>query len=454
MSCEEHTRAQLLRRAAAGRGLPGIEPGMPAPAGTGLTRRSLVLSGLGLSLTLFGGRALAPEAMTEAAMAAAAPDQPVLVSVFLSGGVDTLSLLPPLADARYNRTLRPNLLVDRDSTLPLRGSTKMGWHPEAAAFKRLHDRGRMVLLPSVGYAGPNQSHFTSRHFYEVGATDPNGRTGWLGRLIDVIGDEHNPIQGLTLGRTLSPALATESKAVAAVDAPAAYDFDTPGIYGPPYKTELLRAFGELSALSSTDPVLGLVRETYRDAVDLRTALARPLPAGTVAYPDNPLGAKLRDLARLLGAGLPIRCAAIDAHADFDTHANQADVFAGQVAGVGAALEAFQADLEARSAALAGRVLTLAWSEFGRRPEENGSVGTDHGAAGLAMVLGTRVRGTAAGGGFIGAYPGLGVLDPDGNLRRTADFRGLYCSVLEQWFDQDAAQLIPGAAKLPRYAVVV
>jgi uncharacterized protein (DUF1501 family) len=452
MACDEHTRAQLLRRAAAGHGLPAVEPGMPVPAGTGMTRRRMLLGSLGLGLTVFGGRALAPAAITEAALAAP-PASPVLVSVFLSGGVDTLSLLPPLRDARYSTALRPSLRVDPATALPMKGTDVLGWHPSAAPLKSLHDRGRLVVAPAVGYTGPNQSHFTSRHFYEVGATDPNGRTGWLGRLIDLIGEDHNPVQGLTLGPTLAPVLATERKGVAAVDSPTGYDFETPGVYIGDYRAELLRGFDELNRLTSADPVLGPVRSVYRDASDLRASLQRPLSDPAVEYPAGPLGTRLRDLARLLGAGLPVRCAAIDAQLDFDTHANQGDAFGGHVDAVSRALAAFQRDLEGRPG-LAGRVLTLVWSEFGRRPEENGSAGTDHGAGGLALLMGTRVRGTAAGGGFAGEYPGLATLDRDGNLRSTADFRGLYCSLLEQWFARDAAEIIPGAAGFARHQLVV
>ncbi|UUY06361.1 DUF1501 domain-containing protein [Svornostia abyssi] len=110
------------------------------------------------------------------------------------------------------------------------------------------------------------------------------------------------------------------------------------------------------------------------------------------------------------------------------------------------LLAFQRDLEARG--LADRVLTLVWSEFGRRVEENGSMGTDHGAAGVGFIMGTR-----ASGRMIGEFPGLAKLDPAGNLRATSDFRAVYSSLLEQWLGADAAAIIPGAAKFGRPRVV-
>lgn len=448
-SCDEFTRAAQLRHATAGSGLPAIEPGMPVPAGTGMTRRSLLLGGAGLALTIFGGRALAPQAFAEGidAAAAAAPDAPVIVSVFLSGGVDSIALLAPVEDPRYTRALRPSLFVEPAATLPASGTTALRWHPSAAAFKELHDSGRLTVFPAIGYEHANGSHFTSRHFYEVGATDPDSATGWLGRYLDVVGEDHNPVQGFTVGPTLSPSLASARVAVAAAEAPQAYDFVSPGIEGGPFKDELVRGHAAIGRLTSTDPVLGPARAMHRDAADLRAALSAPLPGTSVRYPEGRLGQRLRDVVRLLAAGLPIRCATVDATADFDTHAGQRDTFAEQIAESGAALAAFQADLESRPG-LADRVLTIAWSEFGRRPEENGSAGTDHGAGGVGFLLGTRVR-----GGWVGEFPGLRQLDVEGNLLPTSDFRALYASVLEQWTGQDAAQVIPEAARFARYALL-
>jgi len=446
--CDECARASSLRAAAPGSGLPAVEPGMPTPAGTGMTRRSLLLGGAGLALTVFGGRLLAPEAFAEGVAAAAAetPQRPVVVSVFLSGGVDGIALLPPVADPRYTPSLRPSLWVDPETTLAMGGTDQLRWHPAASALKDLHDRGRLTVFPAIGYEEANGSHFTSRHYYEVGATDPDGATGWLGRWLDVVGEDHNPVQGFTVGPTLSPSLATARVAVAAAEEPEAYDFATVGIDGGPYKDELVKGFAALGRLTSEDPVLGAARAMHRDAADLRATLAAPLPSSAVAYPDNRLASRLRTGARLLGAGLPIRCLTVDAHADFDTHAGQRDLFAEQVAQAGAALAAFQADLEQRG--LADRVLTVVWSEFGRRPEENGSAGTDHGAGGVAFVMGTRVR-----GGLVGEFTGLARLDEEGNLLHSTDFRALYASVLEQWVAADAERLIPGAARLPRYALL-
>src|SRR5690606_37159727 len=120
-----------------------------------------------------------------------------------------------------------------------------------------------------------------------------------------------------------------------------------------------------------------------------------------------------------------------------THASQADDLDRNLRETCESVLAFQRDLEARG--LEDRVMVELWSEFGRRPEENGSAGTDHGAAGCAFVVGSRAQGQ-----MVGEIPGLAQLDQGSNLRATSDFRAMYCALLEQWLGHDAAPIVPGA----------
>ena len=138
-------------------------------------------------------------------------------------------------------------------------------------------------------------------------------------------------------------------------------------------------------------------------------------------------------------------AAIDAPGGYDTHDDQAEDFSRYIKETCDGLLAFQRDLETRG--LADRVLTLVWSEFGRRPEENGSAGTDHGAGGNAFLIGNLAKGK-----MVGEWPGLDTLDEDENLRATSDYRGMYCSLLEGWFGVDAGAVIPGASSFARPAL--
>ena len=147
------------------------------------------------------------------------------------------------------------------------------------------------------------------------------------------------------------------------------------------------------------------------------------------------------LAAMLHTGMPIKCASLNAVGSYDTHSDEAGTLTTNLAETVAAVVAFQRDLEARK--LDQRVLIQLWSEFGRRPRENGS-GTDHGAGGNAFLIGSR-----ASGKMVGEFPGLTNLDENENVLRTSDFRAMYCSLLEQWFETEAGLVIPEAASFER-----
>jgi uncharacterized protein (DUF1501 family) len=457
--CNEFSRVSLLRRVAAeaGRGLPAIEPGMPLPAGTGLHRRAFLARTAGVALAVYGASKLGLNALDEGiASAAAAPTQPVLVSVFLPGGADSLSVLYPAGDPNYHK-LRPKLALAESAGPVFTEDNRLHWHPSLASLATLHVEGKVAVAPAIGYTHPDQSHFTSRHFWEVGATEANLRTGWMGRYLDAVGTADNPLQGLSLDDTLQPPLASTKVPVAALAGADDYSFWAPGVWGE-VEDRMLDAIGSLGKRPSRpDPKLREAAAVTSQADTLRRQLIpfatlgqQPNFGSTVAYPktESDFPQRLAGLAAMLAAGLPLRCVALNAPGEYDTHANQADDLAGGLKVTAESLLAFQRDLEARG--LAGRVVTLVWSEFGRRAAENGSAGTDHGAAGTAFLIGSRVRGQV-----IGEFPGLGSsgLDSDGNLVATADFRAVYSSLIEQWLGAEAERVIPSARSFGRPALI-
>ncbi len=458
-ACRDYDRSELLRHAVAqaGRGLPVVEPGMPLPAGTGLSRRGFLLASAGLALSVYGaGRLLDPARFAEGvARAAAGPAPRVLVSVYLQGGIDSMSVLYPAGDPLYAK-YRPQLALPADAGPAFSEDPRLHWHPLAAPLAGLHGEGKLSVLPAVGYAHPDESHFTSRHFWEVGATQPDLLTGWMGRYLDLTGAPDNPLQGLCLDEALQPALATARMPVATLVRPSAYSLQAREVWGAPQEllAGALDALGH-AGLGSGDAAMAQSGEAAVASGMLRTQLAPfQLPGGAVpalpaGYPvsSDQFPARLAGVAQLLGAGMPIGCATVSTESVFDTHSGQVGTLDASLGEAAQALYAFQRDLEARG--LADRVLTLVWSEFGRRAHENASAGTDHGAGGCAFVMGTQ-----AAGAMVGEWPGLARgLDGEGNLRATSDFRGLYCSLLEQWLGQDAAAVIPGAGRLARVDVV-
>jgi uncharacterized protein (DUF1501 family) len=456
--CNEHSRAELVRRgmAEAGSGLPSIEAGMPTPAGTGLNRRSFVVKSAGIALAVYGGSSLRPQAFDEgiAAAAAAGGNSKVLVSVFLDGGADSLSMLFPGDDPDY-LALRPRLALPAAEATQFAEDTRLYWHPSLAPFAQLHGEGKVSVMPGIGYDHPNQSHFTSRHFWEVGAADERLTTGWLGRFLDRAGRPDNPLQGLSLDWSLQPSLATAKMPVAAIDSPDRYDFWARGVWGDVHE-RMISTIGRLGALPTHgDPGLRQATDATRQSSQLYRQLApfrrkddKKGFASPVAYPasDDRFPNRLAGLAAMLAAGMPLRVVAMSAPGGYDTHDDQPNDLAEGLKLTADSLLAFQRDLEARG--LADRVLVHVWSEFGRRAKENGSNGTDHGAAGAGFLLGSRVKGQ-----MIGEFPGVKQLDEDGNLRATADYRGLYAAILEDWLGADAEAIIPGARKFKRPALL-
>src|SRR5829696_5111153 len=384
--CDDFSKAQ------AGRGLRGIEPGMPAPAGTGLSRRAFLARSSGLALSVFGGAMVSRMALEEGIAAAqAGPASPVLVSVFLSGGVDSLSVLAPVGDSRY-ASLRPSLALapSGNAVDVFTEDSRLHWHPSAAPLRDLHRAGKVTVMPAIGYGDPNQSHFTSRHYWEVGEVNPYNRIGWLGRYLDRHGAEDNPLQGLSLDWNLAPTLATTNVPVAAVSSPEYFSLDARDVWDGTIRSRLLEGLSAQGGLATTDPELRSARRAATQTVGLRGQLA-PLQGtdapwqSAVAYPSREgFARRLAVLAEMLSIGLPVKVVALDADGGYDTHDDQNGSLPGDLAELSQSLAAFQADLEARG--LADRVLIHVWSEFGRRPEQNGS-GTDHGAGGLSLLIG-------------------------------------------------------------------
>ena len=243
--CDDFSKAQ------AGRGLRGIEPGMPTPAGTGLSRRAFLARSSGLALSVFGGVALSRLALEEGIAAAqSGSPSPVLVSIFLSGGLDSLSVLAPIGDPRY-ASLRPDLrLTPSGNTADVfTEDDRLHWHPSAAPLRDLHRAGKVSVMPAIGYTGANQSHFTSRHYWEVGEVNPFGRIGWLGRYLDKHGVDDNPLQGLSLDYNLAPALAAADRPVAAVASPEYFSLGARDVWDATIRTRMVEA---LSAAGPPD----------------------------------------------------------------------------------------------------------------------------------------------------------------------------------------------------------
>ena len=413
----------------------------------GMTRRNLLERGVGLWIGTGVLAGLSTRSVLEAAsaQAATAPDATILVSLYLEGGNDGLNTLVPLSDPLYP-TLRSRLGVAPETTLALPDAPGFGWHPALTGLKSLYDQGKVAVLPSVNFAKADQSHFNSSGYWRKGIVGPSFETaGWLGRTLDVVGTPDNPLQGISVSWTPDPVLTSHRAATATVYDPSNFNFYIEGVWS----GDFIQAYRDAGAGHTSSTALAAARRTYANAfrvqdqlVPLKVDDQHPLPPVPVEYPDSDLGKSLKNLARLLAAGFGTRVAALSV-GGFDTHDNQPEEHPKLLKDLGDGLAAWQADLSARG--LAGRVLTLVWSEFGRRPQDNDSQGTDHGAGGLVLVVGDR-----ANGGVRSEFPGLGRLDEDNNLLVTTEFRTVYASLLESWLGVEAGRVLPkiDAARLP------
>ncbi len=376
------------------------------------------------------------------------PEDRVLVVVQLGGGNDGLNTVVPYGSAEYYRA-RPTLAIpapgrgtqDRPGALELAGAQGLGLHPNLAGFKGLLDDGVASIVQGVGYPNPNRSHFASMDIWHTADTDARGH-GWIGKYLDATcNGAPVPEAGVAVGR--SAPLAMQG----ALNKPVT--FETAELFrwiGEDLDRTLKGPYDAINRggmLDDVDPdsQLGFLMRTALDAQvssdRIRAAVAkRPL----VPYPGSPLARQLQVVGAMIRDGMATRVYYVSL-GGFDTHAGQAGPHSNLMRQVGEGLAAFYQDLKAQGNS--GRVLTMAFSEFGRRVAQNASGGTDHGTAAPMYFVGDMVR-----PGLLGDHPSMADLD-DGDLRFTADFRSVYAAVLEDWMGAPSAAILGRAYEKAR-----
>lgn len=375
-----------------------------------LNRRQLLVDGLRVS-------ALVPMlALPRGGGRADGVDRAVVV-LQLTGGNDGLNTIVPHRQDTYHR-LRPTLALG--NTTLHRLDDEHGMHPALGPLRDLYEDGRMTVVQGVGYPDPNRSHFRSLEIWHSGDPACSGaRTGWLGRMTDrivearpgampalLVGDEEPPL-ALMGERTCAASLRDENGMRME---------PLPGLprSSPPLSLEGRGASADLAFLRTA------ARDACAAAERLQRIVARARPA---RYPDRELARKLSLVAKLVVGGFDTSLFFLTL-GGFDTHAHQAAAHAARLAELGTSLAAFQRDLDESGAG--ERVTTLVFSEFGRRAAENGSRGTDHGAAGPVLLLGGPGR-----GGLRGSPPDLRDLE-GGDVAFSTDFRALYAALERDW----------------------
>lgn len=385
-----------------------------------ITRRQFLGTGAaGLSYLSLSGAL--PTLFARAADAATVADtnDNVLVVVELNGGNDGLNTVIPFENPLYAKN-RPTLQIPKDEVLKL--ADGIGLHPSLSAFGELFKEGKLAVVQGVGYPDPDRSHFRSMEIWHTGSLAKTPPTiGWLGRVLDQRFPEpvSGKLPGLALTSGLPQAFLSEHN-----DVPVVQQLDGlgGGEDGQDLKGQLQRKL-VTSADDKSDAVGYLRRQAttvFRTAAMLREASQKY--KSTIEYPGD-LGEQLRRAVQAIAADIGVRLLFVS-QGGYDTHSQQAGSHAALLSELSGALAALQKDLEGHG--LADRVCVLVFSEFGRRVDENGSQGTDHGAASIVFVQGAKVR-----GGLKGEYPSLEKLG-DGDLIHTVDFRSVYATIMDRW----------------------
>ena len=380
---------------------------------------------------------------------AGVPDERVLVVVQLGGGNDGLNTVVPYGNADYHKA-RPTIGIQAPNgqargaagvALELDRAQGLGLHPSLKGLKELHDGGQLAVLQGVGYPNPNRSHFTSMDIWHTAAGGARG-DGWIGRYFDcTCNGTPVPEGSVSIGRTAPLAM------LGKVQKPVSFE-----------SADLFRWTGEEvdRGLESTYQAMnraGVLPDTVersQAAFLMRTALDAQVSSDRIRdavskqpltqWPASDLARQLRMVAAMIRDGMRTRVYYVTT-TGFDTHAGQLGTHARNLQQVGDALLAFQKELQAQRDD--GRVVTLVFSEFGRRVRQNASGGTDHGTAAPSFLIGTPVR-----GGVQGRHPSLTDLD-DGDLKFTQDFRGVYAALLEDWMKAPASKVLGGTFPKPK-----
>ncbi|WP_309650555.1 DUF1501 domain-containing protein [Nocardioides sp.] len=394
-----------------------------------LTRRSL-LRGAGVAGAAGVTTSLVGDVLT-ASVFGAEPRGNVLVVLSQRGGVDGLSMVVPHAESAYYAA-RPSTavpvgrLLHRDATF--------GLHPSLAPLSPLWRSGGFAAIHAVGLPAPNRSHFEAMEELEDADPGSRDRVGWLNRLIGALRQDEL-FEGVAVGSNVLP-----TSLIGPEDGLA---LSTPNSLATPYAgtalgTSVKRGLTEMYGTGGRP-----VQEAGRQALALArrggryTEAAQEGPRQGAVYPGSPLGASLRDAAALIRSGLGVRAIAVDS-GGWDHHVNVTGLMTSGLADLSGSLSAFFADLGRESS----RVTVVTVSEFGRRLDENGSGGVDHGYGNAVLVLGAGVRG----GRYYARWPTLSPgRQVEGDLAVTTDYRHVLGEIVRARFPSvDSSSVFPSA----------
>jgi uncharacterized protein (DUF1501 family) len=398
------------------------------------TRRQFLTRSL-KSSSLVALGAVVPQFVAQTARAAAPGKDTILVVVEMTGGNDGLNTVIPYADDLYHK-FRPTLRQTKDAVVRL--DDHVGLNSSMQGLRGMWESGSLAVVQGVGYPNPDRSHFEAMDIWQSADPKRATSTGWLGRASNEFENKAGGVPCVHLGPTKLPlALAgAPGGGALSVNNQNSFKLEFHATDGKQMsdRRKLLEDVAAPASSGNSDDLLSFVQrrqvqtltavETFRQLLEGPNALQRQ---GYYA-----LQQKLNLVAGLISRGFGTRIFYVSIDG-FDTHAQQAPAHGALLSELSDSISGFFRTLQENGDA--DRVRLMTFSEFGRRVQENGSKGTDHGAASCLFVAGPSVR-----GGVVGKHPSLADLD-DGDLKYQTDFRRVYATLLDTWLNCDSKSVL-------------
>jgi len=363
------------------------------------------------------------------------PTQRTLVVVQLSGGNDGLNTVVPFTDPHYV-TLRPTIKQDPTTLISL--TKDLALNQNLRPLFNYWNSGQLAVIEGVEYPQPNYSHFRGTEIWMTGDDQRTGSLGWIGHSLDHLAS-HPALVAVSLGVTVPQALVGQQPIdIALGGSLGSFAYKPAGGQVDPAMISALYDYMASNSGSTSNPYKKLVVDSHEAAQQAISGVAAIAKAGytpAVTYPRSSLAGGLQTVAQMIHGGVGARVLFVST-SGFDTHVTQKNAHDGLLATFAQAVDAFFQDLAAHG--LADNVTLMTFSEFGRRPGENASQGTDHGSASVMFVMGPSIT-----GGMFGNAPSLDPANlPGGNLIVQQDFRQVYAALLQDWLGFSAADVLP------------
>jgi uncharacterized protein (DUF1501 family) len=409
-----------------------------------VTRREFLWNGISAAVA---GVAL-PRFVSDLARAQGASARNLVV-LNLSGGNDGLSMLVPYTDPFYY-SRRPTLAIPAGTVLQVGSDASgkaLGLHPRLRGLLEVFSQGRLALIQRVGYANSSRSHFQGTDIWSTANPANSAGPGWLGQYLATLGRSVDPLVAWNTLTEMPHALQSPAVSVASIPSVSGYAFNSPNT-GSEAVRERAAAQSIASHLPADQPLVAFVATTAQAAMN---TLDRVATVGqykpTVPYPANGFGQALQVVAGAMSKGIGTKVFFVQT-GGFDNHAGQDTTgvngtYVRLMGTLNDGLTAFYNDL--RNTGLINDTLVLSFSEFGRRVGENGSRGTDHGAASVMLAMGGRVA-----GGLYGTAPSLNpdpqnpTLENNGSdVQYETDFRSAYAKVIDNWLGGNSTAVLGG-----------